>query len=91
MNKRERILPSRGKILLAVVFTTALSALAALNTRTDIDPSGFPTDWDVSNRTTYQVDVASTTFETLDTASISVVAQTFDLDSCSSGLVVTFR
>ena len=78
-------------VLSAALFTAVLSALAALNTRTDIDPSGFPIDWDVSNRKTYQVDVASTVFATLDTASISVVAQTFDLNSCSSGLVVTFR
>ena len=78
-------------VLSAALFAATLSALAALNTRTDIDPSGFPADWDVSNRTIYQVDVVSTEFETLDTASISVVAQTFDLNSCSSGLVVTFH
>lgn len=78
-------------VLSAALFAATLSALAALNTRTDIVPSGFPTEWDVSNRTTYQVDVASATFETLDTSSISVVAQTFDLNSYSFGLVLTLH
>ena len=83
---------SRGKVvLLAAVLVSALSALATLNTRTDIDPSKFPAQWDTANRMTYQVDVASAMFATLETAAVLVVAQTFDLNSYGFGLAVRFR
>lgn len=68
-----------------------LSAVAVVETRLDIDPARFPSSWDVSRRTSYQVDVATSPLAALETMPIPVVARVFDLNSYIPGLMLVIR
>ena len=83
-----------GKLTLAAgLALTAASLLATPVTRSDIEGMTFPATWDASGRSDYQyqVDVAGTAFETLDTFEFCVVEKAFDLDSTPLGFLLFLR
>ena len=78
--------------LLAVGTALLAGALFAVpQTRSDIEGMTFPAGWNISKRTTYQVEVGEKPCVWLDSRLLSVEERFFDLDSMPFGLLLFLR
>lgn len=78
--------------LLAVGTGLLAGALFAVpQTRSDIEEMTFPEGWNISSRTTYQVEVAEKPCVWLDSRLLSVEERFFVLDSLPFGFLLFLR